>query len=110
MGLIKIQLDRVETAKQDFAKAIELDPDNAWYHQLLANASLALDQAQQAAAEYEQALALNPNYRQNAHFQLQRADAYRLAGRTDEAIAAYERVLALEPDNARAAQWLEELE
>jgi tetratricopeptide (TPR) repeat protein len=55
-------------------------------------------------------LALNPNYRQNTRFQLQRADAYRLAGRIDEAIAAYQRVLALDPDNAQAAQWLEELE
>jgi tetratricopeptide (TPR) repeat protein len=54
---------------------------------------------EEAAAAYEEALRLRPDY---AAAYFNRAFALEKLGRLEEAVAAYDRALALEPDNAKA--------
>ncbi|HZR63901.1 MAG TPA: tetratricopeptide repeat protein [Terriglobales bacterium] len=75
-------------------KALELDPDLAEAHALVANVQQERWQWAEAEAEYRRALDLNPNDAA-AHDEL--ADWFLCQGRTEEALASAQRARELDP-------------
>jgi TolB-like protein/DNA-binding winged helix-turn-helix (wHTH) protein/Flp pilus assembly protein TadD len=90
--------DRPETVRPEVIraarKALELDPESAEAHVLLANMQRMQWQWSEAEAEYQRALALNPN---DASAHLGFAYWLLCQGRTDEAIAWAQRGRELDP-------------
>lgn|GEM_PF-2953436 len=87
-------------------KAVELDPDNAWYHFALANSVARLGQTEEAAREYERAIQLDQD---NLSFRLQAVSFYSLTGRPAQALAHAQAAAAIEPNSAEARGWLGQL-
>ena len=82
---------------------IDTDPGTADHHLALGDLYLAESRAQEAAQEYERALALDSSLDQKASFHRALGDAYLASGRAQEAAHKYERALALEPELDREA-------
>ncbi|GIX00709.1 MAG: hypothetical protein KatS3mg111_4041 [Pirellulaceae bacterium] len=86
-------------ARQDFAEAVELEPEN-WRSRHNLAIALAIDGDFSSALEHiSRALELNPNYA-NAYFN--RAEFYFELGRFDDAASDYQRALELNPEDAQA--------
>ncbi|HEX2622851.1 MAG TPA: hypothetical protein VHL11_21980, partial [Phototrophicaceae bacterium] len=80
-------------------KAIEIDPTSAEAHRSYAFALNSASARDEATAQLEQAVILNPSY-VPLYFEL--AAQYLAVDRDDEAIDLYNQVLLLQPENARA--------
>ena len=61
-GLGKTNLGHHADAIKLLDKAIERDPDSDWYYEIRGDAKLALGKCSEAIADYDQGLALAPNY------------------------------------------------
>jgi tetratricopeptide (TPR) repeat protein len=92
-GLLELKKGRSSEAIEIFKKALKHRPPT-WhidaYEDCLANAYLELGRLDEAIAEYERILKLNPNY-PLVHYHL--AQAYERKGQGDQALTAYERFL-----------------
>ena len=81
----------------EWHKALDLDPDNAEVHFLLAGSLTANNQESEAVEEYKRACELNPN---QAEWIAQLASSQALTGDEEGAIANYRKSLALDPSSA----------
>jgi tetratricopeptide (TPR) repeat protein/DNA-binding winged helix-turn-helix (wHTH) protein len=97
-GLLDLETGRSLEAIDDFKAALSHRPQT-WtadaFEDCLANAYLKLGRLDEAIAEYERILKLNPNY-PLVHFHL--AQAYERKGQADQARAEYERFLQVWKD------------
>jgi tetratricopeptide (TPR) repeat protein/DNA-binding winged helix-turn-helix (wHTH) protein len=102
-GLVELKNGRAAEAVAAFTEALQHRPV-AWemdaFEDCLANAYLELGRWDEAIAEYQRILRLNPNY-PLAEFHL--AQVYEKKGRTDLARASYERFLQIWKDADREA-------
>ena len=85
-------------------KAIELDPNYAGAHVLLATLLYFNERPNEALQLMKRAIALNPNHPYNYSFHL--GQVYYILKRYDEAITALKRVLESNPAAERAHLWL----
>jgi tetratricopeptide (TPR) repeat protein/DNA-binding winged helix-turn-helix (wHTH) protein len=97
-GYFNLKSGRAEAALENFKEVLRHRP-LIWYidslEDCLANAYLELGRPDEARAEYERILKLNPNY-PLAHYHL--AQAYEMKGLPDQACAEYERFLQIWKD------------
>ena len=93
LGIIAHQRGEHEKAVELISRAIAAKPF-APFHYNLGLPLAALGRGAEAAAQFEKALGLNPNYAE-AHSSL--GDALRDQGRLEQALASYERGAALKP-------------
>jgi len=97
-GLYALKSNAPLEAIEDFRQAVSHRPQT-WtldaYEDCLANAYLELGRTEEAIAEYQRILKLNPNY-PLVHYHL--AQAYERKGRNDQARAEYERFLQVWKD------------
>jgi tetratricopeptide (TPR) repeat protein/DNA-binding winged helix-turn-helix (wHTH) protein len=92
-GYLRLKEGRAAEAIEDFKEALKHRPpywDTDTFEDCLANAYLELGQLDEAIAEYERVLSINPNY-PLAHYHL--AQAYERKGEGERARAEYERFL-----------------
>lgn len=94
-GAIALKRNQWESAIDSFKEALR-QPSMIWashpFEDCLANAYLELKRFDEAIAEYQRLLKLNPNY---PFVQFHLAQAYEGAGHTDKARAAYEEFLRI---------------
>jgi tetratricopeptide (TPR) repeat protein len=95
-------------AEADARRSLDLDPDLALAHKLMAELLIADGRAKEAYADAEAAVKADPNDALARKF---RADAALAEGELDEAIADYDRVIAMDPKlvsafNNRGAAYL----
>jgi tetratricopeptide (TPR) repeat protein len=92
-GLFELKVGHATEAIEKFKEALQ-HPALVWnldaYEDCLANAYLKLDRFDEAIAEYERILKLNPNY---PLVQYHLGQAYERKGQPDQARIAYERFL-----------------
>jgi len=88
----------LDGAVKEYEKAIELRPEEAWYHTLLGEAYLDQGRAEEALAAYMKALALGAEGWPSLHQAL--GQVYEALGRPEEAIAGYQEAIRLEPGDA----------
>lgn len=94
LGLMYLLLDDTRKAVSTLQSAVALQP-SADNHYALGNAYYADRQYENALAEYQAALAVDPQHFASA---VRLGDTFEQLGRTDEAIAAYRQALALRED------------
>src|ERR1051326_6507277 len=99
LGLIAHQTNHNRHAVQLIARAIAIDPGIANFHNTLAEAHRALGQFDAAFAEYQAALALDPNLLDAL---LNLSILFRHLRQPDQAIAAPRRTVEAHPDHAEA--------
>ena len=81
--------------QRNLQRAIRIEPSNAEYHDKMGEAlTLAGDNPQTAVSEYELAVHLDPY---SAHYWLDLANAYLVAGRAAEQQASFEQAILAEP-------------
>jgi tetratricopeptide (TPR) repeat protein len=83
-----------------FQKALALEPGSAQLHFALGSAYHQTGWDEQAVAEFQKALELDPALPQAAQMRENLADYFSGAGRLNEAIAQYQKVLEINSDNA----------
>jgi tetratricopeptide (TPR) repeat protein/predicted Ser/Thr protein kinase len=88
-----------DRARQDFEKALQLDPKDAFAHYGLGSVYDAHGELDKAFTEFDTALKLNESYWLAADL---RADVLRKQRKFDEAIEGFTRALKLQPTNAYA--------
>jgi tetratricopeptide (TPR) repeat protein len=89
-------------------KCVELAPDVAKYHAILARSLAALPQYRNDAIfHYERAIELDPT---NTSTYFQFAELYELMKVTWRAVTLYQKVLAIDPDHSKASERLAHLE
>ena len=81
-------------------RAVELDPANATFQEILAEVYMEREEPADAIAHFEQALALSEEERPGVHLSL--GWAFQEEGRLAEARAHYETALRIQPDSAAA--------
>ncbi|MGH9956767.1 MAG: tetratricopeptide repeat protein [Pyrinomonadaceae bacterium] len=98
LGLTALKEGRPEEAIQHFKETLKRQP-LGWsidsFEDCLANAYLELGRLDEAIAEYERILGINPNY-PLAHYHL--GQAYERKGQTEQARASYERFIQVWKD------------
>ena len=94
---------RAELAEDQIRRVIEEQPSNSDAHRMLAQTLVAQGQFDEGVAEYEQAIALRPNYWRN-HGDL--GLLYFQIGRRPLAAGQFRRVTELLPERARGFQML----
>ncbi len=99
LGVIAFQVDNHEMAIELISEAIEIAPEEPFYHNNLGNVYRKLDRHSQAVECYDKALALQPDYIE-AHYN--RATLLREQGMIEEAAESYRTVLRLRPDDVDA--------
>jgi len=99
LGILLAQQGEPEQAKVWLAKAVNLQPNNAVYHNNLANSYAGLGQVNLAQEHYQTAIRLNPDY----------AEAYNNLGKLyykqnqlHQAVVQYHKALQLEPGYVEA--------
>jgi tetratricopeptide (TPR) repeat protein len=80
-----------------FTKALELEPDTAWYYAMRAHGRSGLGEWDAAFADINQAIILDPN---DPWFFELRGDFHREAWQLHEAVSDYSISIELDPDNA----------
>lgn len=98
-GFSAHQMGDLETAIQDYTKALHLNPSNARAFNNRGGAYNILGQNKQAIDDYNQAIALDPNY---APAYSNRGKAYRESDDIQQALADYDAALSLDPHYAQA--------
>ncbi|AZO32519.1 winged helix-turn-helix domain-containing protein [Mesorhizobium sp. M1B.F.Ca.ET.045.04.1.1] len=91
------ELDRDEALKRaaEYAdKAILLAPDDAEAHNIRASIHTEAGEVEQASAQYDQAIALNPS---NSDILVRSTDLLLYVGRTDEAIDRIKQAMGIDP-------------
>lgn len=90
------ELSEIFIIKQDASntlfhaqKAVEMDPDNEWYHANLANVYFKTNQFDNAAKEYELLLGKDPN---NTTYIFSLAEVYLYQGKLKETLPLYDRL------------------
>ena len=96
-GLKYSKADQVDQAIQSYAKAVQLDPQNAVYHYNLATAYLRAGNLHNAIKEAQVAESLDP---QDTDFPLLVGRIYYGLKQYTQAITAYERAIQQSPQNA----------
>jgi tetratricopeptide (TPR) repeat protein len=96
LGLALYRLRRYEDALSNFRKAVDIEPGDAEYLDMLGNTLSALGRTAEAKAALEQAIEANPRYAL-AHHDLGVLLASRTAGDPDHALRCFETAIALDP-------------
>ena len=110
LGKIQVERGFVYNAIQEYVKATAFDPDNTYYHMSLGIAYQAIGMREQARAEFEAALKLDPNSR-IVRQRLEEADQPAAASGPAEGPAVEERANRpkfLDPDESEKAAKAEE--
>jgi len=95
LGVMALQFRHFEAAASLIGQAIERNGSEPTYHYNLGSALKAQGRAAEAAASFERALALRPNYAEALN---NLGNLQREAGRLDEAAALYQKALNFRPD------------
>jgi len=99
LGLLALQMNRFERARELIGKAILIDPQIAEYHNSLGKAFALLNRYEAAVQSYEKAIRLQP-VTPDVYFN--RGTALYYTGRYEAAIASYDEAIAVRPDYADA--------
>lgn len=102
LGLRSVEGERLRAARENFDRAIELEPDGPSAYAYYLYAGLARERAHEPEAAipfFLEALQRNPD---NIQARLRLGISYQVTQRPDEARAELEQVLAREPGNMRA--------
>jgi tetratricopeptide (TPR) repeat protein/predicted ATPase len=91
--------ERFDEALNDFNRAIELNPGDAWAIGSRGQVYAAKDCFHEALTDFDRAVELNPGY---AWAISSRGETYRLMGRFDEALTDFSRAIELDPSYAWA--------
>lgn len=94
--------DALETAFSMAEKAVEIDPDSSLAHWVLASAEMQSGDLEQAEAEYNRAIALNPN---SAGVLADSAEVLVYLGRVDEALSRIKSAIRLNPHHPDWYLW-----
>jgi tetratricopeptide (TPR) repeat protein/GR25 family glycosyltransferase involved in LPS biosynthesis len=86
---------QLDGALKAYQKAIEIDPNNFWYHHSLANVFRKQNQSQQAITAYENAIKINPKFSWS-HYHL--GCLLEQQGKIQESISAYQTAVELYPN------------
>jgi Flp pilus assembly protein TadD len=86
-----------DDASAEWRKGLEVDPDNAEVHFLLAGSLTANKQESEAVEQYKRACELEPNH---ADWYAQWASSQLLNGDTDGALANFQKALQIDPSSA----------
>lgn len=106
-GLVALQGNNVEAAREAFTEAIEIDPNSAVAHYDLGVLALQFDSNPQAAIDlFSTTLAIDPNFTSALY---NRAIAYKSLARFEEAVVDMRAVVAAKPGDANAMKKLGEL-
>lgn len=100
LGLALFKQGRFQEALANFERALELEPGNAEFCDLIGNSYLELGQVAKAKQALEQSIRWDPDCAL-AHYDLG-VVLSRMAGRDKEALTSLKRALALDPDLAPA--------
>ncbi len=100
MGLLAIQGRNPAAAVDLLSQALQAAPHVAGIYSNRAVALAALDRLDEALADYDRAIALQPDFPETY---VNRANALARLGRLGDALLGYEAALALRPDHAAAA-------
>jgi eukaryotic-like serine/threonine-protein kinase len=106
LGLAHLLLGDLVQAEQNFRRAYEKNPRNAFITLNLADACLLLQRREEAEALYDLTLQLadkDPTARSNWQISSTRAQALAHLGRSGEAVAAIQKALQLAPSNPQVA-------
>lgn len=85
---------RLRTARENFRKAVEADPEMKEAWNMLGFTSRKLGEYNESLSAYEKALALSPDYPEAIEY---RAELFLLTGRLDQTREAYATLLKLDP-------------
>lgn len=97
LGIDYARRGQVNSAEEEFRKAVEFDPEEHRFHYNLATQLRELARNEEAVVECRQAVALLPAAARY-HFLL--GDLLRDVGREDEALAEYQEAIRLDPTSA----------
>ena len=100
LGLTMVREGQASEALPWVKRAVELEPVNATYQEILAEVHMELEEPGQAIEHFEQALALSEEPRPGVHLSI--GWAKQEEGRVDEARAHYQTALEIQPDSAGA--------
>ena len=92
-------LDQKNLAKENYEKAIAINPEYAKAHYNLAGALHELDEFEASIQSYEDALAIEPDYAE-AHNNL--GNVLKESGQLDRAIKSYQNAIDIKPDYVEA--------
>ena len=98
-GVTYNNLELYDKAIEDYNRAIQLNPGDAYAYSNRGNTYYYLQRYDEALADHNQALQINPNF-SNAY--LNRGNVFRDLKRDSEALADYDRVLQIDPTEALA--------
>ena len=96
LGCVLLQRGRMDEAKFQFEKALQIQPDFADAHNNLGNLLLERRQVDQAVAHFQKALAIRPRFA-DAHSNL--GGALLQKGQTEGAIAQFQKALEIDPND-----------
>lgn len=97
LGLALFRLHRYGDALSNFRKAVEINPNDAEYLDLLGNAHSQLGQRAEARAALERSIEVNPRYAL-AHYDLGTVLATGIGGEADRALKCFETAIGLDPN------------
>jgi tetratricopeptide (TPR) repeat protein len=100
LGLTMLREGQTHESLPWVKRAVELDPSNATFQEILAEVYMEREEPGEAIAHFEQALTLSDEPRPGVHLSL--GWAKQEEGRLDEARAHYETALKIQPDSAAA--------
>jgi protein O-GlcNAc transferase len=99
LGIVSLQVGRLERGVELLKKAIALNADIAVAHLNLGNALKTLKRFTQALESYDNAIALKPDYAEAFY---NRASVLYSLSRLEDALGSYSKVIELKPDYADA--------
>ena len=92
-------LNQLNLAKENYEKAIELNPRYAKAHYNLAGALHELDKLELSIQSYQNSIDIEPDYAE-AHNNL--GNVFKEIGQLDDAISSYEKAISIKPDYIEA--------
>jgi tetratricopeptide (TPR) repeat protein len=95
MGMMNLQMARIDASRKDFERAIKFDPNYADAYNNLGAVYYHDHQLKQAIKQYQKAITLNPAF---ATYHSNLGTAYMERKDFDKAAAEYERALRIDPD------------
>lgn len=94
-GLVHFQSGKYQDAVEKLKVEVDINPDNAWAHQLLGRSYIGLRRYQDSIMLFKKAMELDPSEIRNNHYL---AQAMLGMGNPEIALDSYKRALDLEPE------------
>lgn len=107
LGYDYLAKEKWSEAREEFEKAIQMNPENIWVHIELGKVYRNERRFDTAEKKFREVLTMSLNNEQAERLHMSLGEIYLLQGRYRQAIEEYKEVLKINPDNKRLKRWLE---